>query len=198
VEQRHVHGLRGANCVLDTFIDKLFNNTQNSIFIGVKGMASLEDFGAYLVLRGEIDSASAFLHRLVEEGLDPILVSPDSIPITSDAEMTVLEPDQEERDIKTDCLITLLRELTYHLRQGEGKAVVICGLKTLREGKEFHDITNFVGRLYEEACVNRGLVLIFADPKDFTKQEMAFLEKEMVLLNEPEQLFGAVPSETVK
>jgi hypothetical protein len=161
-------------------------------------VANLEDFGAYLVLQRENGSAATFLHRLVEEGLDPILVSPDSVPIASDAEMTVLEPDQEEKDIKTDCLITLLRELTYHLRQGEGKAVVICGLKTLREGKEFHDITNFVGRLYEEACVNRGLVLIFADPQDFTKQEMAFLEREIMLLKEPEQLFCTVPSETVK
>lgn len=158
----------------------------------------MDDFGAYLILHGEAGTASAFIHRLVKAGLDPVLVAPETAPIPSDTEMTVLEPEQEDRAIKTDCLITLLRELTRHLRRGEGKAVVIFGLKALREGNEFHDITNFVERLCEEACVNRGLVLMFADPEDFTKQEMAFLEREMVVLEEPEQLFGPVPSETVK
>jgi len=132
---------------------------------------------------------SIFLHRLVEEGLDTVLVSSHDIDISSDADITILEPDLENRAIRIDGLVFLLRHLTHHLRTGEGKAVVIFGFQEFKQGNDFHDITNFIGRLYEEACVNRGIVLIFTDPKSFTHQELAFMERETTVLNGPDQLF---------
>ncbi len=161
-------------------------------------MRGLEDFGAYLVLQGKVEVAAAFLHRLVEEGLDPMLVSPNDIDISSDDKITVLEPDRANRAIRADGLLLLLSSLTRHLSRGEGKAVIIFGLQALRDSNDFRDLTNFIGRLNDEACVNQGLVLIMADPEKFTRQELAFLERETMVLEGPEQLFDLNTSETVK
>ncbi|HUT27458.1 MAG TPA: DUF835 domain-containing protein [Methanomassiliicoccales archaeon] len=161
-------------------------------------MVGKEEFGAFLIIQEEVNVVSTFLHRLVEEGLDTVLVSPQDVDITSDADITILEPDRENRAIRTDGLVFLLRHLTSHLRRGEGKAVVIFGFQEFKQGNDFYDLTNFIGRLYEEACVNRGIVLIFTDPRSFTQQELAFLERETIVLESPEQLFASTGSETVK
>jgi hypothetical protein len=152
-------------------------------------MGSLEDFGAYLVLRGDVGSASAFLHRLIKEGLDPLLVSPCGVNIPSDTEIVVQEPEGADLSVGDGELVDLLRSIVHHLSEGEKKAVVIFGLQALNESNEFHDLTNFIDRLYEEACVNQGLVIIMADPKCFTRQELAFMTREATVLEGPEQLF---------
>jgi hypothetical protein len=156
-----------------------------------------EDFGTYLVLNREVDAASDFLRYMIREGYDPVLVSPQDCEFISDDEMVILEPDREERAIRTDNLLLLLHSLVNHMRKGEKKVVVFFGLQTLKEGSTFRDLTNFIGRLYDEACVSRGLVLLFADPEGFTHRELALLKREMVVLEEPEQLFEVL-SETVK
>lgn len=145
-----------------------------------------------------MEVATKFMQFLIAEGLDPVLVSPSDVKFPSNANIVVLEPEREDRSIRTNSLLLLLRSLLRHLGKGEGKAVVIFGLHVFKENNEFRDLTNFIGRLYEEACVNRGLVLFFADPKYFTHQEMAFLEREMMVLERPEQLFASTASETVK
>ena len=75
-----------------------------------------------------------------------------------------------------------------HIQKGERRAVVIMDLQVLKHGGGFHGLTDLIGRLYEEACVNRGLLLMFADPAGFTNQEMAFLERETSVIERPEQL----------
>jgi hypothetical protein len=145
-----------------------------------------------------MEVASTFMRSILTEEMDPVLVSPNDVKFPSDAKMVVLEPEREDRSIRANSLLLILRPLMKHLGKGEGKAVVIFGLQVFKENNDFRDLTNFIGRLYEEACVNRGLVLFFADPKYFTHQEMAFLEREMVVLEHPEQLFSPTVSETVK
>jgi hypothetical protein len=157
----------------------------------------MANFGAYLVLSGEAEVVKTYIHRLVDEGFDPIMISPTGVGIESDAKITVLEPEREERGIRADSLLLLMRSLTRHLKKGEGKAVIIYGLQVLRQNNEFRDLTNFIGRLYEEACVNRGLVLLFSDPRELSSQELAFLEREATVLENLEQLFDA-SSETIK
>lgn len=160
--------------------------------------SGLEESGAYLVLRGDVEAASVYLHHLVEKGLDPVFVSPDGVNISSDDRIAVLEPDGDNRSMRADGLLMLLSSLTRHLSKGKRKAVVIFGLHALRESNDFCDLTNFIGQLNDQACVKQGLVIIIADPEKFSRQELAFLEREAVVLEQPEQLFSPATSETVK
>jgi len=126
-----------------------------------------------------------------------VLVSPQDIEFTSDEEVVVLEPEREEKAIFTDSLLKLRKILVNHLREGDRRAVVIYDVYALKNKNDFRDLTDFIGRLYEEACVNRGLVLLFADREEFAHQELAFLEREAAVLECPEDLFSS-SSETVK
>jgi len=155
------------------------------------------EFGAYLVWHQDIDTASEFMRRLVGRGYDPVLVAPSEIEFPSDDEMLVMEPEREDKAIRTEALIPLLRHLVNHLKNGTSKAVIIFDLNTLKQGSGFHDLSGFIGRLYEEACVNQGLVLYFANRNDFTSQELAFLERETSVLGGPNDLFST-PLETIK
>ena len=151
-------------------------------------MAEKEAFGAYLVLKGNAHSASEYLRELVRQGFDPVLVSPVDAELPADPEIEVLEPERSDREVHTGNKVQLLRALLAHIQKGEKKAVVILDLQVLKQGGGFHDLTDLIGRLYEEACVNRGLILMFADPTGFTNQEMAFLERETSVIERPEQL----------
>jgi len=152
-------------------------------------MAEKETFGAYLVLKDNTHSASEYLRELVRQDFDPILVSPSETELPSDPEIEVLEPERADREVQTGNTVHLLRTLLTHIQKGERKAVVILDLQVLKQGGTFHDLTDMIGRLYEEACVNRGLLLMFADPAGFTNREMAFLERETSVIERPEQLF---------
>jgi len=145
-------------------------------------------FGAYLVLKGNPYPASDYLRELVRQDFDPLLISPEDSELPSDPEIEVLEPEKADRYVQTDNLLYLLRTLIAHLHKGDRRAVVITDLQVLKSGSSFHDLADFIGRLYEEACVNRGLLLLFADPSGFTHQEMAFLERETSVIERPEQL----------
>lgn len=147
-----------------------------------------EAFGAYLVLKGNPYPASDYLRELVRQDFDPLLISPEDSELPSDPEIEVLEPEKADRYVQTDNLLYLLRTLISHLQNGDRRAVVITDLQVLKKGSSFHDLTDFIGRLYEEACVNRGLLLLFADPSGFSHQEMAFLERETSVIERPEQL----------
>jgi hypothetical protein len=147
-----------------------------------------EAFGAYLVLKGNAYPASDYLRELIRQDFDPLLISPEDEEPPSDPEIEVLEPEKTDRYVQIESLLYLLRTLIAHLQKGDRKAVVITDLQVLKKGSSFHDLTDFIGRLYEEACVNRGLLLLFADPSGFTHQEMAFLERETSVIERPEQL----------
>ncbi len=67
------------------------------------------------------------------------------------------------------------------------RAVVIYGLQSLREGP-FLELTDMMDRLYDEACVNHGLALLFADPAGFNPQELVFLRRETSAIERPKQL----------
>ena len=151
-------------------------------------MAEKEAFGAYLVLKGNAFATSDYLRELIRRDFEPILVSPTDIELPSDPEIQILEPERADREVETGNKVHLLRTLLAHIQKGERKAVVILDLQVLKQGSNFHDLTDMMGRLYEEACVNRGLLLMFADPAKFTYQEMAFLERETSLIDRPEQL----------
>ena len=147
-----------------------------------------EAFGAYLVLKGNTYSTSDFLRELIRQDFDPILVSPADAEMPSDPEIEILEPERGDRDLQTGNTLYLLRTLLAHIQKGERRAVVILDLHVLKQGGRFPDLADMIGRLYEEACVNRGLLLMFADPSGFTHQEMAFLERETSVIERPEQL----------
>lgn len=151
-------------------------------------MADKEAFGAYLVLKGNPHTVSEYLHVLIGQGFDSLLVSPIGTELPYDPEIEVLEAERAEREVEAGNKLQLLRALLAHLQKGERKAVVILDLQVLKQGGGFHDLTDLIGRLYEEACVNRGLLLMFADPARFTNQEMAFLERETSVIERPEQL----------
>jgi len=151
-------------------------------------LAEKEAFGAYLVLKGNVHSAYEYLRELVRQGFDPLLVSPIGTELPYDPEIEVLEPERAEREVQTENKVQLLRALLAHIQKGERRAVVIMDLQVLKHGGGFHGLTDLIGRLYEEACVNRGLLLMFADPAGFTNQEMAFLERETSVIERPEQL----------
>lgn len=146
-------------------------------------------FGAYLVLKGSPSPTSDFLRELIRQDFEPLLVSPNDEELPPDPEIEVLEPDKGCTDLMPDDLLYLLRMLIAHLQKGERRAVVISGLELLKQGRSFRELTDFIGRLYEEACVNRGLLLLFADTSKFSHQEMAFLERETSVIDRPEQLF---------
>ncbi len=148
-----------------------------------------EAFGAYLVLKGNTYSTSEYLRELIRQDFDPILVSPTDMELPFDPEIEVMEPERGDRELQTGNVLHLMRSLLAHIQNGERKAVVILDLQELKGGSNFHDLTDLIGRLYEEACVNRGLLLLFADPAAFTIQEMAFLERETAVIDRPEQLF---------
>lgn len=147
-----------------------------------------ETFGAYLVLKGNPYLASDYVRELIRQDFDPLFISPEDSELPSDPEIEVLEPEKADRYVQTDNLLYLLRTLIAHLQKGDRRAVVITDLQVLKTGSSFHDLSDFIGRLYEEACVNRGLLLLFADPNGFTHQEMAFLERETSVIERPEQL----------
>jgi hypothetical protein len=147
-----------------------------------------EAFGAYLVLKGNPFPASEYLRELIRQDFDPLLISPDDAELPSDPEIEVLEPERGNQYLPTDSLLYLLRTMIAHFQRGDRRAVVITDLQVLKGGSSFHELSDFIGRLYEEACVNRGLLLMFADPAGFTHQEMAFLERETSVIDRPEQL----------
>jgi hypothetical protein len=151
-------------------------------------MAEKQAFGAYLVLKGNAFAPSDYLHELISQDFEPILVSPTGVELPSDQEIEILEPERADREVETGNKVHLLRTLLAHIQKGERMAVVILDLQVLKQGSGFHDLTDMIGRLYEEACVNRGLLLMFADPAGFTNQEMAFLERETSVIERPEQL----------
>jgi hypothetical protein len=154
-----------------------------------------EDFGAYLVWQDDVQVAADFMKRLVSAGFETILVSPSDVDIPTGDNVEVGEPGREERDLED--MIPLQRRLVNHLREGERRAVLIFDLHALKADGGFHDLTGLIGRLYEEACVNRGLVLLFAGRHGFTSQELAFLERETAVIEGPDDLFPPT-SETVK
>ncbi|MHC1709962.1 MAG: hypothetical protein AB9819_06100 [Methanomassiliicoccales archaeon] len=151
-------------------------------------MAEREAFGAYLVLKGNAFAPSDYLRELIRQDFDPILVSPAELELPPDQEFEILEPERAEREVETGNKVHLLRILMTHIQKGERKAVVILDLHVLKHGSGFPELADLIGRLYEEACVYRGLLLMFADPAEFTHQEMAFLERETSLVERPEQI----------
>ncbi len=147
-----------------------------------------EAFGAYLVLRwGDPADVTEYLCHLVRDGFEPVLVSPADMVLPSDMEIEALPPEQGERNLGKGSGPRICRALREHLRTGERRAVVIYGLQLLREGS-FRELTDMIDMLYDEACVNHGLVLLFADPAGFTPQELAFLRRETSAIERPEQL----------
>jgi len=141
-----------------------------------------------MVLKGGPFAPSDYLRELVRLEFDPLLICLEGSIPPSDADIEVLEPEREEPELATGDLLYLLRTLISHLQEGERKAVVITDLQALKRSGSFKELTGFIGRLDEEACVNHGLLLLFADPSGFTYQEMAFLERETCAIERPGQL----------
>ncbi|NLX47718.1 MAG: hypothetical protein GXY70_06090 [Euryarchaeota archaeon] len=141
-----------------------------------------------MVLKGGAFAPSDFLRELIVQGFDPLLVSPCGQELPYDPGIVVLEPERGDREIRAGDRLHMMRALITHLVKGERKAVVMLDLQVFKEECTFHDITDLLGRLYEEACVHRGLLLLFADPAGFSDRELAFLEREMPVIERPEQL----------
>lgn len=93
-----------------------------------------------------------------------------------------------ERNVNPQNVGILTDVLIKFFEKERGVVLVLEGLEYLILQNDFPKILKFVNYLYEAVTMNKGVLLSTIDPRAFSTQELAFLEKNTVSVEEQDKV----------
>ncbi len=92
------------------------------------------------------------------------------------------------RNVNPQNVGILTDTLIRYLEKGPDSIVILDGLEYLVMQNDFAKILRFLNYLYESIAVNKGILVTAVDPRAFSTQELAFLEKNAVTVDEQDEI----------
>jgi two-component system cell cycle response regulator len=97
------------------------------------------------------------------------------------------------RNVNPQNVGILTDTLIRYFENGPNSVVILDGLEYLVMQNDFGKVLRFVNYLYESVAVTKGTLVTTVDPRAFSTQELAFLEKNSVTVDEQDEVWTVSP-----
>ena len=92
------------------------------------------------------------------------------------------------RNVNPQNVGILTDSLIRFLESGPSPVVILDGLEYLVMQNDFGKVLRFVNYLFEAVAVTKGTLVTIIDPRAFSTQELAFLERNSVTVEEQDEV----------
>jgi len=92
------------------------------------------------------------------------------------------------RNVNPQNVGILTDSLIRYFEKGSNSVVILDGLEYLVMQNDFAKVLRFLNYLYESVAVSKGILVTAVDPRAFSTQELAFLEKNAVTVEEQDEI----------